>query len=180
MVGSILVNKYDWRSVEWLVCVYAGTMALIDAIFISETYAAVILKSRAMKIREETGNQKIMAELEKKKLTIGYVFEAYFSRPIKMLCLDPISLSFAFLTAFTFGILYLSFIAFPIEYKKVRGWTQVQAALPNIGIIIGVLCGLAACVWYQPRYNAALKKNDGEPVPEMRLPLLVAGTAVFP
>lgn len=97
-----------------------------------------------------------------------------------MLTMDPISLSFAFLTAFTFGILYLSFIAFPIEYKEVRGWSKVQSALPNIGVIIGVLFGLAACVWYQPRYNAALKKNDGKPVPEMRLPLLVAGTAVFP
>lgn len=180
LVGSILVSKYNWRSVEWLGCAYAGTMAIADAVFLSETYAAVILKCRATKIREETGDENVIGELEKKKLTVGYVFEAYFSRPIKMLIFDPIALSFAFLTAFTFGILYLSFIAFPIEYRDVRGWTQVQATLPNIGVIIGVLFGLGACVWYQPRYNVVLKENDGKPVPEMRLPPLVAGTAVFP
>lgn len=180
LVGSILVKDNNWRSVEWLVCAYAATLALLDLIFLNETYAAVILKNRAIKIRKESGNNNIIAELERKKLTVGYVVQSYFSRPLKMLALDPIILCFAFFTAFTFGILYLSFVAFPIEYKEVRGWTSIQATLPNIGIIIGVLAGLTGTILYQPRYNAALRENDGKPTPEVRLPLLVVGTAIFP
>lgn len=175
-----MVKNHDWRIIEWFVFAYAATMAILDACFLSETYSAVLLKNRAIKLRAETGNQNLIAELERKKLTASYVFHNYFLRPIKMLALDPIIQSFAFFTAFTFGILYLSFVAFPIEYVEVRKWSKIEAALPNIGIIVGVLFGLGACVWYQPRYNAELRKNDNKPVPEMRLPLLVAGAAAFP
>ncbi|CCG84744.1 protein of unknown function [Taphrina deformans PYCC 5710] len=180
IVGSVMVGKYNWRSIEWLVCAYALTMTILDGLFIRETYAAVILQRRAVKMRHDTGDERFVAELERKSLTFSYVLQNYFSRPLKMLAMDPISQCFALFTAFSFGILYLTFVAYPVEYSDVRGWSKVESALPNIGVIIGVLFGLSACIWYQPRYNEALKKNDGQPVPEMRLPLLVVGAAVFP
>lgn len=175
-----MTQKYGWRSIEWLVCAYALTLASVDAMLIRETYADVLLKQRAIKLRKETGDQSLIAELERKKLTISYVSQNYFARPLKMLAMDPITQCFALFTAFSFGILYLTFVAYPVEYTEVRHWSKVQSALPNIGVIIGVLFGLTACIWYQPRYNEALKQNNGKPVPEMRLPLLVAGAAVFP
>lgn len=180
LVGSGLISKYNWRSIEWFVFAYAASLTVINAMILPETYAAVILRDRAVKLRQETGNQKLIAELEEKELTFGYVFHTYFLRPVKMLTMDPIIQAFAFFTALTFGILYLTFVAFPVEYRQERQWSQIQSTLPNIGIIVGVLFGLVACVWWQPRYNVALRNNDGKPVPEMRLPLLVVGAAVFP
>lgn len=182
LVGTYIVSNYDWHNIEWLVFIYASTLTILDAIFLRESMADVILKNRAQQMRKQPGaDQNLIAPLEEKELTFSYIASTYLSRPTKMLATDPIIQSFAFFTAYTFGILYLSFVAFPIEFKQVRGWSAFDAALPNIGIIVGVLFGLCLAVWWQrAKYNPALRENDGEPVPEMRLPMLVVGAALLP
>ncbi|BFZ57053.1 hypothetical protein PYCC9005_004103 [Savitreella phatthalungensis] len=180
-VGSLIVSKYDWHMIEWLVFAYAASMTIIDWLFLPETMADVILKRKAQKLRKQPGtDQTQIAKIEEKEFTVGYVTRTYLSRPSVMLATDPIIQCFSFFSAFTFGILYLSFVAFPLDFKQERGWSQLQASLPNIAIIIGVLIGLIIALLWQPRYNKAVRENDGKPVPEMRLPLLVTGAALFP
>ena len=182
IVGSYIVTNYDWHNIEWLVFAYAATLTILDALFLRESMADVILKDRAKKMRSRPGaDQNLIAPLEEKEFTFSYIASTYLSRPSKMLATDPIIQCFAFFTAYTFGILYLSFVAFPIEFKQVRGWSAIDAALPNVGIIVGVLFGLALAIWWQwTRYNPALRENDGKPLPELRLPLLVVGAALLP
>ena len=181
LLGSYIAAKYNWRGIEWLVSIYALTLGTINMFFLQETHPQVILRNRAIALRAKPGaDQNQISKLEEKELTFSYVVTTYFARPIKMLIFDPIILSFALFTAFTFGVLYLSYVAFPIEYKQVRGWSKVLSTAPNVAIIVGVFVGLGITLWYQPRYNAAITKNDGKPVPEARLPLLVTGAAVFP
>lgn len=181
LLGSWLATQYNWRAIEWLVAAYAAVVTIVNMVFLCETHAQTILQERARQLRTEPGSdQHQMARIEEKKLTFSYVTGTYFARPLKMLCFDPIILAFAVFTAFTFGVLYLSYVAFPIEYREVRGWSRVLSTAPNIAVIVGVALGLGVCIWYQPKYNKALAENDGQPVPEMRLPLLVVGAVVFP
>jgi len=59
-----------------------------------ETYAPVILKRRAQKLRKETGDASIVASIELEETDIGHIVTVVLTRPIRMICFEPLVLLF--------------------------------------------------------------------------------------
>lgn len=79
-----------------------------------------------------------------------------------------------------YGILYLTFEAYPISFEQDRGWSQGIASLPFIALFIGVvlacaIIGIFSKTWYAKRLIATGKLN-----PEDRLPTMIAGSLILP
>jgi len=79
-----------------------------------------------------------------------------------------------------YGILYLTFEAYPISFEQSRNWKPTLATLPFISIFIGVVlaCGIIGVfskTWYAKRLLRTKKLN-----PEDRLPTMIAGSVVLP
>jgi MFS transporter, DHA1 family, multidrug resistance protein len=79
-----------------------------------------------------------------------------------------------------YGILYLTFEAYPLYFEFDRGWSPNLATLPFIGLFIGVLL---ACIILpvdsKIRYGKHLiqtKKLN----PEDRIPPMIVGSLVLP
>lgn len=99
-----------------------------------------------------------------------------------MLFTEPIIFLLALYNSFVYGILYLLFEAFPIEYSEVRGWTPVQSSLTFLSVLGGVFVSASIQIAYQPYFWKRLdkahregKKND----PEGRLPPMIVGAVFF-
>jgi DHA1 family multidrug resistance protein-like MFS transporter len=99
-----------------------------------------------------------------------------------MLFTEPIIFSLALYNSFVYGLLYLLFEAFPIEYSEVRGWTPVQSSLVFLAVLVGVIISGCIQTAYQPYFWQRLdkahregKKND----PEGRLPPMILGAVFF-
>lgn len=99
-----------------------------------------------------------------------------------MLATEPIILSLAIYNSFVYGLLYLLFEAFPIEYRQHRGWTPVQGSLVFLAVLVGVIISGGIQASYQPYFWKQLdkahkqgKKND----PEARLPPMFLGAVLF-
>ena len=66
---------------------------------------------------------------------------------------------------------YDLFVAVPRAFEIERGWPPITAALPFIAVMIGcLLAGGVNLYWSAKHYAPAVRANNGQAQPEMRLP----------
>lgn len=149
---------------------------LIALFVVPETYGPKILQDRAARLRRSTKNWALHSFLDEHKPTLSEIGHKYLLRPFQMLALEPILICMTIYLALIYGILYLFFEAYPVSFGQVRGWTHEGiAALPFIGIMIGVLLGVALIIYTTKTRFARKLAMNGHVVPEERLiPMMVA------
>jgi MFS family permease len=104
-----------WRWPFWIALIGAGVSFLL-LLLLPETYAPVILKSRAARMRKENGGDVCApTKLEKKRLK--QIVTLILFRPLHMLIFEPVVLWVCVYLALTFAILYLFFEAYPIVFQ---------------------------------------------------------------
>ncbi|PWY70690.1 MFS multidrug transporter [Aspergillus eucalypticola CBS 122712] len=177
IVGGYLTDSYlGWRWTAWITLIASGSFGLLAFIIVPETYAPRILQKRAARLRRETGNEALHSLLDNARPTMNDIVTKYLLRPVLMLFLEPILLLITLYLALVYGILYLFFEAYPVSFESVRGWTNEGiAGLPFIGIMVGVLCGVALITWQTKTRFARKLAKHGRVVPEERLiPMMIA------
>jgi hypothetical protein len=141
----------------------------------------VLLQRRAARLRRETGNWALHSFLDEHRPTASEIVRKYLLRPVQMLFLEPILLLITIYLALIYGILYLFFEAYPISFTEVRGWTNGGiAGLPFLGIMIGVLCGVALIIWQTKTRFARKLAKHGRVVPEERLIPMIPASILLP
>jgi hypothetical protein len=80
-----------------------------------------------------------------------------------------------FYISLAYGILYLTFEAYPISFQFDRGWSPTGASLPFIAILLGIVLasGLAAGAKMVAKKNKKL-------TPEDRIPPMILGSFLLP
>ncbi|CRG84185.1 putative transporter C36,02c [Talaromyces islandicus] len=182
IIGGFLVDSYlGWRWTAWITLIAAGTFMIIAFIVVPETYAPVILQQRAARLRVETKNWAYHAALDENPPKMGDIVTRYLLRPFQMLFLEPILLLVTIYLALVYGILYLTFEAYPISFQEVRGWSHAGvAALPFLSILVGVFFGGALIIFVTKTRFARKMKQQGRVVPEERLPPMIVGSILLP
>jgi len=95
--GFVAVVSWSWAF--WIGAIFAGASWPLF-FFFPETYGPVILKHRARRLREETGDEAIVAPIELEETDINHIVTVVLSRPLRMICFEPLVL---------FTCLYLSY-----------------------------------------------------------------------
>ncbi|KAL2871246.1 MFS transporter [Aspergillus lucknowensis] len=181
IVGAILVEtSMGWRWTAWLSLILGAVFSAIGYFILPETYVPVLLKRRAIKLRYETGDSKIRAALEERPVSAVDFLVRYLSRPFVMLLLEPILVSMTLYISFTFGMVYLLFMAYPISFVQQRHWALVQGTLPSISIVLGIILGSAYVVRYTLTTLQKKFRQDGVISPEDRLPPMIVGACLLP
>jgi DHA1 family multidrug resistance protein-like MFS transporter len=81
--------------------------------------------------------------------------------------------------AFIYGLLYLFLTAYPLVFQGVHHMNLGVGGLPFFGMIIGELFAGILIFIRQPGYNRKLAANNDVPIPEWRLPEVIAGGVCF-
>jgi len=113
------------------------------------------------------------------KLSFKTIITKHFSRPLRMLCTEPMVTAIAFYASFVYAILYLTLQVFPIVFEEERGWGHVVGSLPFVGLFVGVLAAVFINLANQPRYARISDAAKGKPVPEARLAPMAIGGFLF-
>ncbi|EED22809.1 MFS multidrug transporter, putative [Talaromyces stipitatus ATCC 10500] len=178
--GFIVQSHLGWRWTAWITMIAGGAFMIIAFIFVPETYPPVLLQRRAARLRIETKNWAYHSKLDENPPTAGDILTRYVGRPFEMLFLEPILLCITIYLALIYGILYLLFEAYPYSFQGVRGWKSAGvAALPFLGILIGVFLGCAYIV-YLTKTRFARKMRKHGVVPEERLVPMFLGSVLLP
>ncbi|KUJ13463.1 MFS multidrug transporter [Mollisia scopiformis] len=180
VVGGAIVDSYlSWRWVEYTTGILMMLILIIAIIFVDESYPPVLLVYKARRLRHEKGNWALHAKHEEWDVSFQQLATKYFVRPFQLLA-TPITACMAAYASFVYGILYLCFAAFPIEFEEERGWNHLVGSLPFLATLLGCITGASANSMNTKYYISRVAANRGRPVPEARLPPMMFGAIVFP
>ncbi len=179
LIGSAIVTSHlRWRWTQYISGIFIMFICTLDVIFLDESYPPALLVQKAQRLRHESGNWALHAQHEEWDVSINEMLHKYGVRPFQVLA-SPIGFLVALYASFTYGILYATLGAYPVEFEEVRGWSPVVGSLAFLGTLIGVFIGSAVNLLNQRFYVKKLRANNGKPVPEARLPPMMFGSICF-
>ncbi|KAI3331984.1 MFS general substrate transporter [Xylariaceae sp. AK1471] len=183
IIGNFVAASYlGWRWLHWLSAIMGGSAVVLVLFALPETLASKILQARAAKLRKSGEKPEARTVFDnKKQMGVIDVARIYFLRPFALLATEPILLLITIYQSFIYGILYLVFESYPIEYVEIRHWSEGISALPFLGLSVGVLLGAAGVIWHtKTKFAATIRENGGKVIPEQRLPTMIIGGAIVP
>ncbi|KAK3946341.1 major facilitator superfamily domain-containing protein [Diplogelasinospora grovesii] len=177
--GFIIESPLGWRWTEYIVA-FMGFLAFgLDLVFLEETYPPVILVGKASELRRRTLNWGIHAKQEEIEIDFKELVTKNFSRPLRLLFFEPIVTLLSIYMAFIYGLLYLFLTAYPFVFQGVHGFAAGVSGLTFFGMIAGQIIAGITVLLQQPWYQRKLAANNGVPIPEWRLPSVIAGGVAF-
>jgi len=177
--GFITESHLGWRWTSYIVSFMGFLSFFLDLFFLRETYPPTILVGKAAELRRRTLNWGIHAKQEEIEIDVRELITKNFSRPMRLLFTEPIVTLLSVYMAFIYGLLYLFLTAYPFVFQGVHGMSSGVAGLTFFGMIAGQLIAGTTVLLQQPWYTRKLAANGGVPIPEWRLPSVIAGGVSF-
>lgn len=90
-LSTYAVRDLGWRFSSWELMIIAGPVYILMLCMLPESSAPTILYYKAKRLREETGNQNLMSDAEKKQKNLkasSLLFDALI-KPWEINALDP-------------------------------------------------------------------------------------------
>lgn len=178
-VGGFLTTSIGWRWTAYIPALMGFVSCILVTLFQHESYGPVILVSKASELRRKTLNWGIHAKQEEVEVDLKELLVKNVSRPLRILFTEPIVLLVTLYMSFLYGLLYLFLTAYSIVFQQRYGWSPGVAGLPYFGFIAGEVIGFIVIVFLNPAYVRKLEQNEDVPVPEWRLPIVMAGGISF-
>ena len=105
-----------------VVAIFCGVVWIVGSALIPETYAPVILRSRAAELSRITGKVYVSRlDIGRGHPKIVPLLKKALSRPWIFLFREPVVTITAIYMAIIYGTLYMLFAAYPIVYQEARG-----------------------------------------------------------
>ena len=183
VIGGYLTQRAGWRWAFWLSAITGGVCELGFLAFFRETYEPIILRRKARRLREETGNTELRCKYDtvEKPQSVRRILLDSCDRPLRMLVSTPIVALLATYISVVYGFLYILLTTITEVFESTYGFTQGEAGLAYLGLSLGMVVGVLLCAlssdWWLKR-QAAL--HDGQMKPEYRLPPMVLGGLLIP
>lgn len=170
--GFISVHTQRFDLMVWVSMAFAGVTWVAMAL-IPETYAPVILRRRAKRLRR-TDSQ---IHTEEEHTTFAELLNNVLLRPLKFVVQEPVLVLVCGYVALIYALLYGFFFAYPAIFGELYGFKDDKVGLMYIPILIGATLGLGTTPYLERRYT--LKSKNRVLKPEERLIGAMVG-APFP
>jgi len=179
IVGGFVGENVGWRWMIWVNMIFAGVITIFCCT-IPETFAPVLLKRRAARLRKETGNPNITTEQELFKRELSEIVVETLIRPFQMLATEPILLLMSLYIALIYGLLYAFFFSFPVVFAEAYGFDDGHAGLTFSSVLIGLAIALFVTPQVEKNYQKRAAAKGGRADPEDRLVGMMIGCWFVP
>ncbi|KAL8963806.1 MAG: hypothetical protein Q9183_004941, partial [Haloplaca sp. 2 TL-2023] len=174
VAGGFLSQAAGWRWIFRLLAILAGLVAILTLLFHRETYAPTLLRDKAKKMQEKTGETGYENKLEKNLPVQEDSFRAIV-RPSRMLLFSPVILGLSLFMAPAYAYIYLLFVTFPQAFQTRYGFSTDIVGLVHLGMGTGVVIAAFAVGCISDRQVAKMAAKSGYRKPEDRLLITVLG-----
>ncbi|PLN86536.1 putative MFS multidrug transporter [Aspergillus taichungensis] len=171
-IGSGRLDLFFWVNMA-----FAGVVLILVGA-IPETYAPVILKRRAARMRKETGDPNIITEQETQKLTFRDIIRTSLIRPITMILTEPVLDLMCMYIMLIYALLYAFFFAYPVIFGDLYDYNDGLIGLMFIPILIGAGFALLVTPLIERQFRTICARRD--PTPEDRLIGALVGAPFIP
>lgn len=180
IAGGFLAGAEGWRWIFYVLAIATGLNAGLALLCMRESYAPVLLESKAERLRHETGNGHLRSIMDN-GLGPKQLFSRAITRPSKLLTMSPICFLMSLYIAIVYGTLYILFTTFTFVFEESYGFSESTVGLVYVGTGIGMFIALMFLLWGSDRFAKRLAlKNNCEIKPEFRLPPLMYMAPTLP
>ncbi|TIB77214.1 hypothetical protein E3Q23_01430, partial [Wallemia mellicola] len=145
-----------WRWIQIIQLLVVAAWGIVMFAWVRETRLNVIMKAKAKRLRQETGNNNLRAESEVYKLTKKEMFRKSLFRPLKFVATEPIVQVFSLFIGFAWAVFFslqasISHV-FLTLYSENYGMNHGSVGFVFIAIIIGTVCGFTFNFYFQEKW----------------------------
>ena len=119
-----------------------SALAIALLLFYRETYSPTLLRRKAALRRKATGDPRYWSRYDERR-PFWELIRVNFSRPLVMATTEPICIFWNVYIGIVYGILYLCFIAYPLVFQGLRGWSTSFTGLSFLGVGVGAVLAMA-------------------------------------
>ncbi|KAL2311871.1 Membrane transporter [Schizosaccharomyces pombe] len=178
MGGYITESKLGWRWDFWINMIWAGLTWVIVCFTMPETHSETLLDFKARYLRKKTNCDKWYNEHEHQR-DPAYAIRTALTRGVRLLCTEPIVQAFCMYLVFINILLYICMVGYPLIFYQ-YGFNAGEVGLAILGILVGILLGLALTPIIYVHYRRRYEMRDGNICPEDRLFPLFFGSFFIP
>ncbi|KAK6460780.1 multidrug resistance protein 10 [Scheffersomyces coipomensis] len=170
---------YNWTF--FILIMWTAVVLFLVICFVPETYEPVLLVKKAKRLRNETGDDKYYAPLERVNVTLYESVIVSSRRPFLLIFKDNMTMALCFYTGFTLAVVYMFFVAFPYIFSTVYNFSLEQQGMSFIGLMVGMVStSIISPPIINRNYSRLLAKHNGVSKPEFRFIPLMAGVFIVP
>lgn len=174
----------SWRWCEWITLIISGLVLSLIIFLQTETYAPTLLKWKATRLRQLTGDDRYKAEIEIRYTSFFQRLGTALYRPFVLTFSEPIIILIALYLTVIYIILFTFLNAYTFIFTETYGFSEGITGLVFIGIAIGLcLASLLIPIIYKWAKDdlAKIKKQGGTQLPpEFRLWFAMLGAPAIP
>ncbi|KAJ5257082.1 hypothetical protein N7478_013186 [Penicillium angulare] len=184
--GSVIVwaQSTSWRYVDWVTIMFCGFLLALTVLFLPETYSPVILHWKAKQLRRLTNDDRYHSPLEFKATTFGKRLRRALSRPIVLLCTEPIIIILSAYLGIIFIILYTFSAGFESVFQKIYKLNPGQGGATFLSLATGIICCGPLVLVSQRLVRRdilrARERGQCRPGPEFNLYMSIFGAPFIP
>ncbi|EXJ92487.1 hypothetical protein A1O3_01039 [Capronia epimyces CBS 606.96] len=181
LFGGIIVSRLGWRWIYWVLTIVCAINTAIGCFLLRETYAPVLLGRRKAHLQNEAGKSTKIHFQGEDERPLSMKLRASMKRPF-VIFVQPIVLVMSSYQALIFGTTYSIYTNMQKIYSDAPyNLNSEQIGLLYLGPGLGFLTAVRFLV---PRidtvFNKLTAKNEGQSLPEFRLPLANVGSILIP
>ena len=180
IVGGYLAQEKGWRWTFGFAALVFAVFEIAILVLYRETYDAKILRDKARRLRNSTGNSLLHSRYDDQDVSLMVVMRKALVRPLRIF-LIPIFSLLATPTCILNAYVYLVAATITGVFQTTYGFSEGAAGLSFLGIALGMATGALFCSvildWYTKRMKS---RQNGNIKPEWRLPPLGLGFILAP
>ncbi|KZT21742.1 MFS general substrate transporter [Neolentinus lepideus HHB14362 ss-1] len=180
LVSGFINQNTSWRWTYRVLIIWIFVQTIALYILVPETYEPILMKRKAAKIRQSTGDQNYYSPLEKVNKSVLRSIQVSCYKPFQLLLCDRMALLLDTWNALILGVLYLAFQAYPFIFEDNHGFNLQSTGLTFLGIGIGMFCALATQPYWNGVFARQAIKYGEHPPPEVRLLMGQVGGVLAP
>ncbi|KAL3475842.1 major facilitator superfamily domain-containing protein [Aspergillus californicus] len=188
IIGGFMAFRTTWRWMFWSTSIFQAVMILVSLSAFHESYAPLILQSRAKKLRHETGESHYQTADERLRRQTSplKVLAQALNRPLRLLLTHPIIQIASLISALNYGLLYIVLSTFSDLWTSHYNQSVELSGLHYIACAIGEIAGSQISATLMDRlYKHLTAQTDPshesqDHKPENRLPLILPGALIAP
>ncbi|KAJ5919297.1 hypothetical protein N7466_010240 [Penicillium verhagenii] len=179
IIGGFVYQYLGWRWTNWLVLILSG-ISFVLMFLVKETYTPALLRQRTKRRQQETGNYKWWCRYDHKEAGFQ-ILKTNMIRPLRMAVLEPICVFWNLYVGLAYAVLFLCFVAYPVVFQDLRGWSPGLAGLSYCGIGTGT----AIAVSLEPLIRKIITMHPKDaitsrPAPEAAVFAVCVGSILIP
>lgn len=181
-IAGAIAEGYSWRYILWMAAVLAGACELAFLTLFRETYRIPILRRKAGRLREETGDRSLRTEYDVEGKKGGSELFESIIRPISVFTSSSLLALMSLWGGLIFSFYYVMVTTLPDMLEGIYGFNAAMTGTAFLSFSIGSILAIVVCNTFVDKiYTSMRLRYAGEKIyPEGRLPLIVVGAFCLP